>query len=194
MRAVRIIIFLLVVTGLIWLLVVLFQSVFSNGNSTTSTVTKVNLTSYANTDAAATLYIDGQVVANQEHNAVRITVDRNQASIEVIKGYDGQVVAQQVFPNTQASYLQFLSALDKAGYTKGDSDPALQNDAGSCPLGSRYIYTLTDGSKEVLHYWTTSCSNAGGTYGGSSSLTRQLFMLQIPETVLNGLTRNLSLQ
>ena len=193
MRAVRIIIFLLVVTGLIWLLVVLFQSVFSNGNSTTSSTLKVSLMSYANTDAAASMYIDGPVVANQDHNAVHITVDRNQTSIEVIKGYDGQVVAQQTLPNTQASYLEFLSALDKAGYTKGKNDPALQNDKGSCPLGNRYIYTLSSGSKEILHHWTTSCSNGGGTYGGGSSLTRQLFMRQIPETVLNSLTRNISL-
>ncbi len=193
MRAVRIIIFLLVLTGLIWLVVVLFQNVLSNGNNTANPATKLSLQSYAGTNAVASMYIDGPVVANQDHNAVRITVDRNQSSIEIIKGYDDQVVALQVFPNTQASYLEFLSALDEAGYTNGKSDPALQNDKGVCPFGNRYIYTLTDGSKEILHYWTTNCSGVSGTYSGKAALTRQLFLRQIPENALSTLTKDVAL-
>ncbi len=193
MRAIRILIFLLVVAGLIWLVVVLFQNVLSNGNNATSPEAKLSLESYAGTNVAATMYMDGPVVANQDHNAVRITVDRNQSSIEVIKGYDDQVVSQQVFPNTQASYLEFLSALGGVGFTKGNSDPALQNDKGVCPFGNRYIYTLTDGTKEILHYWTTNCSGSGGSYGGKAALTRQLFIRQIPDQVLNSITKNISL-
>jgi hypothetical protein len=193
MRAVRIIIFLLVVTGLIWLVVVLFQNVFTNGNDTSNSDTELSLVSYADTDAVATMYIEGPVVANQDHNAVRIAIDRNQSSVEVIKGYDGQVVAQQVFPNTQASYLEFLSALDKSGYTKGNRDPDLRDDKGSCPFGNRYIYTLNDGTKDVLHYWTTNCSGGGGTYGGKSSLTRELFLRQIPEKDLENITKDIAL-
>lgn len=193
MRATRIIIFLLVVLGLIWLLVVLFQNVFTNNNSTTNPDTKLSLVSYADTNAATTMYVDGPVVANQEHDAVRITIDRTQSSIEVMKGYDGQVVAQQIFPNTQASYLEFLSALDRIGYTKGKSDPALQDDKGSCPFGNRYVYSLTDGTKEVIHYWTTNCSGAGGTYSGNAELTRQLFMRQIPDKDLSNITRDVAI-
>lgn len=193
MRAIRTIIFLLVVVGLIWLIVLLFQNVFSNSNSTVAPTTKLSLVSYADTDAAATMYIDGPVVVNQDHNAVRITVDRNQSMLEVIKGYDNQVVAQQAFANTHASYVEFLSALDKLGYTKGKDDPALRNDKGSCPFGNRYIYTLSENTKELIHYWTTSCSGGGGTYGGSVSQTRLLFLRQIPDRVLSDLTKNVAL-
>ena len=193
MRAARILIFLLVAAGLIWLVVVLFQNVFSGNTSTANPNTKLSLASYASTDVVATVYIDGPVVANQDHNAVRITVDRNQSAIEVIKGYDDQVVAQQVFPNSQASYLEFLSALNRASFTKGKSDPALQNDKGACPFGNRYIYTLSDGSKEILHYWTTNCSGGGGTYSGNASLTRELFIRQIPDRPLSLITKDIEL-
>ncbi len=193
MRAARILIFLLVAAGLIWLVVVLFQNVFSGNTSTANPNTKLSLASYASTDVVATVYIDGPVVANQDHNAVRITVDRNQSAIEVIKGYDDQVVAQQVFPNSQASYLEFLSALNRANFTKGKSDPALQNDKGACPFGNRYIYTLSDGSKEILHYWTTNCSGGGGTYSGNASLTRELFIRQIPDRPLSLITKDIEL-
>ncbi len=193
MRAARILIFLLVVAGLIWLVVVLFQNVFSGNTSTANPNTKLSLASYASTDVVATVYIDGPVVANQDHNAVRITVDRNQSAIEVIKGYDDQVVAQQVFPSSQASYLEFLSALNRANFTKGKSDPALQNDKGACPFGNRYIYTLSDGSKEILHYWTTNCSGGGGTYNGNASLTRELFIRQIPDRQLSLITKDIEL-
>ena len=193
MRAARIIIFILVVVGLIWLVVLLFQNILSSGNSTVNPNTKLSLESYASTNVVAAVYIDGPVVANQDHNAVRISIDRNQSSIEVITGYDGQVVAQQVFPNSQASYLEFLSALSRAKFTKGNSDPSLQNDKGACPFGNRYIYTLTDGSKEILHYWTTSCSGGGGTYGGNASLTRELFIRQIPDRSLSSITKDIQL-
>ena len=193
MRAARILIFILVVVGLVWLVVLLFQNVFSSNTSTANPNTKLSLESYANTDVVATVYIDGPVVANQDHNAVRITVDRNQSAIEVIKGYDDQVVAQQVFPNSQASYLEFLSALSRANFAKGKTDPALQNDKGACPFGNRYIYTLSDGSREILHYWTTSCSGGGGTYGGNASLTRELFIRQIPDRALSTITKDVRL-
>lgn len=194
MRVTRIIIFLLVMTGLIWLVVLLFQNVFSsNNNDTTTPKVALSFVSYANTDAAAVMFIDGPVVVNQDHNAVRITVDRNQSMIEVIKGYDNQVVAQQAFANTQASYVEFLSALDRLGYTKGKDDPALQNDKGSCPFGNRYIYTLSENTKELIHHWTTSCSGGGGTYNGVASQTRLLFLRQVPVRVLNDLAKNVTL-
>lgn len=193
MRAARILIFILVVVGLLWLVVVLFQNVFSSSTSTTNPNTKLSLESYASTNIVAAVYIDGPVVANQDHNAVRITVDRTQTAIEVIKGYDDQVVSQQVFPNSQASYLEFLSALNRANFLKGKTDPALQNDKGACPFGNRYIYTLTDGSKEILHYWTTNCSGGGGTYGGNASLTRELFIRQIPDRDLYTITKDIQL-
>lgn len=193
MRAVRILIFILVVVGLIWLIVALFQKVISNGNTTTPSTTTQSLASYSDTSAAVSMYVDGPVVANQEHDAVRITVDQNQSSIEVIKGYDDQVVAQRSYPNTQASYLEFLSALDTAGFTKGKTDPTLQNDLGACPFGNRYVYTMRDSSKEILHFWTTNCSGTRGTYGGRADLTRELFMRQIPDADLTTLTNNIAL-
>lgn len=193
MRAARILIFILVIVGLIWLVVLLFQNILSSGNTTVNPETKLSLESYAGSNVVATMYIDGPVVANQDHNAVRISVDKNQSSIEVIKGYDDQVVNQQVFPNTQASYLEFLSALNRANFMKGKTDPDLQNDKGACPFGNRYIYTLSDGSKEILHYWTTSCSGGGGTYGGNASLTRELFIRQIPDRDLSLITKDIQL-
>lgn len=193
MRAARFGIFILVLLGLVLLVILLFRSVFNTNNSTTNPRDIPALATYADTNAQASMVVDGPIVSAQEHTAVRITVDRTQSLIEVMRGYDGQVVAQQAFPGSEAAYLQFLSALDRLGFTKGNADPKLQDSAGSCPFGNTYTYRLTNGSDEIVNYWTTSCSGGGGTYQGSRSETHQLFLRQIPPADLTRLTRNVAI-
>lgn len=194
MRAIRYIIFILVVIGLIWLIVLLFQSIFSNSNDTVTTQPDIpELSTYADTSAVATLFIDGPIVANQEHKSVRISVDRNQSRIEVISGYDNNVISQQAFASTEASYKQFLSALDRLSFTQGDTDLDKQTPDGSCPFGRRYTYTLKSASESVVNFWTTSCSPKGGTYQGEHSATKKLFLAQIPRVELREITNGISL-
>lgn len=189
MRIARILIFILVLLGLLWLVVLLFQRVFLGGSGqTTDPHQNLSLVSYANTNAVTSMYIGGPIVVNQNFTAYRISVDRTQTMVQVMRGYDEQVVAQQAFPNNTTGYQEFLSALDRVGFTQGKTNPELQDYSGSCPFGNRYVFTLTDGQEKILNFWITNCSGGGGTYQGHSSQTRRLFLRQIPTNVLNQLT------
>ncbi len=188
MRVIRSIIFIFICIGLIWLGIVLIMRAFSGGGNSQTILTQTKLVDLANSDAVAQLYIDGPIIVNQDHVGIRITVDRNSSLIERISGYDDQVVQQQSFPNTAASYAEFLSALDLQSFTKGNNDAKAQDYRGSCPFGNRYVYTLKESGGELYHYWTTSCG--GGTFGGQRNNTRILFTRQVPDKVLNDLLKN----
>lgn len=188
MRIVRTILFILVCIGLIWLFVALMMRAFSGGN-TTDVVQPTALTTYANTSTVASMSIDGPIVQNQEHEAVRITVDRTQSQIQVIKGYDGQVVEQRTYPNTQNSYEQFLAALDGLGFSLGLTDSSDAVEQGKCPLGNRLVYTLEDGSDLIGRGWTTSCGV--GSFGTTRNTIKNLFIDQIPRKDYLGITKDL---
>lgn len=190
MKIARILIFLLVMLGMVWLVILLFQRVFLGGSGQTAKPRQnLSLVSYANTDAVTSLYIGGPIVVDQNFTAYRIAVDKNQSTIEVMRGYDQQVVAQQAFTNNTAGYQAFLSALNRVGFTKGRINPELQDYGGSCPFGNRYVFTLTDGQEQIINFWTTNCSGGGGTYQGHSLQTRRLFLNQIPNDTLTQLRR-----
>jgi hypothetical protein len=189
MRAIRSIIFILVCIALLWLGVSLIRRALTNSNTTTP-IQRTSLASYARSDAKAELYADGPVVLNQEHDAFRITVERTQSKIEIINGYDGKVVRQEVYQNNPEGFEAFLKALDTVNFTKG-LKTASQDEQGKCPLGTRYSYKLIDGSKEVVNFWSTTCGS--GTYQGVRSSTRQLFINQIPTKTFNELMNGLNI-
>lgn len=189
MRVIRTIIFLLVCIGLIWLVVLLFASIFRGSNQTTVTTT-TELSSYARTGTTAQLVMDGPVIINQDHRSVRITVESTQSKIELISGYDGSVVRQDVFPNTQESYSVFLRSLDGLGFTKGNKS-VTTDERGQCPLQNRYVYKLTNNGNDVFRYWSTSCGT--GSFGGVRASVRTLFQRQIPTATYNDYLRGLSL-
>jgi hypothetical protein len=170
---------LLVTIGLLILLIVI---IVQGGGSSKDKVpqTKRSLVSYSATDAVARLTTVGPINAEQDHKQIQITVGRDDVVIETITGYNGAVTSQQNYANTEASYYEYLSALDRAGFTKGDSNPALKNDSGYCPLGNRYIFEFIQNDKTLERFWATDCGKPK-TYLGSVGLTLTLFQAQVPD-------------
>lgn len=41
--------------------------------------------------------IDGAINANEAHRQIRIAVDRNNVTFQIIKGYNGDVIQEQIF-------------------------------------------------------------------------------------------------
>lgn len=189
-RIIRIIVFLLVVIGLIWLIILLFSKVFSGGNQNAPTTT-TKLSTYAHSGTAAEFLIDGPIVVNQNHRSIRITVEASQSKIELMSGYEGQVIRQEVFPNTQDGYLNFLKGLDTLGFTKGNKT-TLKDERGQCPLQSRYVYALKNNGSDVLRYWSTSCGT--GSFGGKRDAVRQLFERQISSVTYSEFTRGMNVR
>lgn len=143
--------------------------------------TKKELTSYADSsDAVVTSRLIGPITAAQDHYEVEINVSNSQATVDLISGYDGNVIDSRSYPLTTEAFREFLSALDKVGFTKGNTDEALRNDQGYCPTGQRYIFEMRDGANNIQRFWTTSC-NGTKTYKGNRSATLNLFQKQIPD-------------
>lgn len=157
--------------------------------SDTPKKTDVTLTDYANSSTKVKFEADGPVVADQNHQGYNITVGRDAVTLEVTKGYGNEVVRAQTYSNNSEAYGEFLRALQLQNYTKGLQDPARADMRGFCPTGSRFVFTIENGSGNLQRYWTSTCG--GGTFKGNSQAIRNLFARQVPD--FNKLTADVRL-
>ena len=179
----------LITIGLIILLIVLL---FHHGGSGKVPATKAPLISYANTDTIVRETMDQVINAPDNHRTIQITVGRDNTTFELIQGYDGNPLTTKTYPMTESAYNVFLHALQHAGYTLGNDDNAAKDERGYCPLGTRYIFEVIDGSgADIERFWTTSCgSGVPSTFKGKTPTILQLFKLQVPD--YDHLTANVS--
>lgn len=167
---------------IVLLFVVIFMIIRGGGEEGKVPEAERELTSYADdSDAAVVFTTIGPVVAPQDHSEAQIVITNSDSSIDVMQGFDGNVINSQSYPMTTSAFGEFLHALDRAGYTEGNTAEDLKDDRGFCPTGSRYIFEVRDGSKTVQRFWATSCRNAPKTYRGNLNLTLELFRSQIPD-------------
>lgn len=183
----RYIVWLMAIVGLIIVLVILLSP--GSSKPTTPPAAK-SLPSFASTDAQASLTIDGPVNANQDHQAIRITVGRDNVTFEQLTGYEGQVVNLQSYSNTEAAYDVFLRSISYGGFTRGNTDKNLSDERGYCPLGDRYIFDFNQDGNDLQRFWSTSCGSPK-TYKGDVLLTIRLFQAQVPD--YSKLSQNVSL-
>jgi hypothetical protein len=178
----------LVTFGLLILLVFLL---FHGGNKANVPTTSAPLYSYASTGSQVRLTIDGPINANQDHVQVQITANQNIVTYDQIQGYDGNVINQQQFNNSENAYSAFLHALEVAGFTEGNTSRALSDEQGQCSLGDRFIFELIQNGNDIERFWVTSCPKSLRSYEGDAPLTITLFEAQVPE--YGTLTKNLAL-
>ena len=177
----------LVTIGLIVLaFVLIFNLTGRDSNSdVTAPAQQTQLTSYADTTKSARITVDGIINADSIHRQVQINISQNQSTFNLIGGYNGNVINSQTYENNQQSYRSFLFALQQAGFSRGDFDPAKADERGACPTGRRISLDVYDGNQRVQHLWTTTCG--GGTFEGNLNVITRLFQRQIPD--FNELTR-----
>ncbi len=140
----------------------------------------VNLLDFADRVGTVEFTQKGRITAADEYREIRITVGRVERTIDVIQGYDGEVIERKVYPNTEAAYASFVEGLARVGFAT-EQEAAYEDKAGVCPLGKRFDYALKDGTQSIVSLWSTSCSRRDGTFGGNQSSVRTLFTNQIPE-------------
>lgn len=178
----RLIIFLTIILGL-----VLIFTIFTRGGSNKTQTKKEKpqppkplvLTDYIERDSKVVFTVDGQVVADEKHQAVRITVGRSSKQIEILQGYQGNVIKSQSFDNNQQAYDVFLRALSRLGFAKKRST-TVTDERGVCPTGQRYISQIIDNNDQVLRTWSISCGS-GGTSGAVTPSVLSLFQKQVPD-------------
>ena len=171
----RYIIGLLITVGLIVLIIVLLLS-----GPSTPAKPPLDLGSYANTGAVAELIIDGPITAEQTHDEAKIDISQGTAAFTLYQGYQQTVLKTQSYPNNESAYAVFLHALQHLNFTKGNNDPALHDERGYCPAGTRYIFSfIGDNGQDLERYWSTTCGGTH-TYEGNTAGTVDLFQKQIP--------------
>lgn len=170
------------------LFIVILVLIFSGGNSTNGP-SPINPVSLASTNSSVRLVTEGQESADSTYREIQITIGQNSSELDVIGGYNGNVISSHQISNNQAAYDVFLHALNLAGFSNGDLS-ASQDERGHCALGQRYLYEIigpNGGVRQKL--WNDSCGV--GTFKGQDTYIRQLFQLQIPQ--YDNWTNNVSL-
>ena len=164
----------------IMLIIILVSLLFRGGGKPKVPTTTRALDSYAASGGEVDMTIDGPINAAANHEQIHISVDRDNAVFEYIKGYEGNVVKMQSYSNDQTAFEVFLLALARAGFTQGNNLPALKDERGYCPLGNRYVFELKQNGRSIERYWATACGKPR-SYLGATDLTIQLFRAQIPD-------------
>lgn len=141
---------------------------------------QIVLADYESKPAVVSLTTRGEVTADEERRAIRVSVSAEQRVLEILEGYDERVVSRQTFANNNNAYRTFLSALDTAGFSR-EQETEFDDERGVCPLGRRFVYKLQDGSDQVMRTWGTSCGAKQGSFGGDGRIVRRLFEEQIPD-------------
>jgi hypothetical protein len=167
--------FLIAIGILIFVFVLIFRG---GGGEERRTVTP--MVDYANTSTYMQYTHEGPINAEQAHDRIRITVSNQESSIEVFKGYQGNLVATRSYRNNALAYSDFLRGLELAGYRQGNPDKALADYRGFCPQGSRYVFSIKDGQSDTQQYWSTTCGGTQ-TFQGQTQIVRNLYLAQIPD-------------
>lgn len=162
------------------LIIVILVLIFTGGTSNKSNQQQpIDLTSLANTGDSVQLVTEGAISADSTHREIKITIGQSTSELDVIGGYNGNVISSHQIGNNEAAYNNFLHALALAGFSDGNLS-ASQNEQGHCPLGYRYLYQVVDASGNVKQkLWNDTCGV--GTFKGQGPLIRQLFQLQLPD-------------
>lgn len=177
-----------VILGIVFILFVFGWIIFSIdwGGSTSQEERiekEVKISELADTDASVRLQMNGAINSNKEHRQIWITVNNQFASIDVLRGYEGDVLKSKTFSNNTDSFTKFLAALEDSNFDKTRDYRGGQTEIGACPLGKRYIFEAFEpgAEEQIKHSWTTSCSNKIGTFDGKLNTTIRLFQSQIPD-------------
>jgi hypothetical protein len=139
------------------------------------------LSDYANTDALVRMTVDGPIVADQQHNAYRISVGRSETRIETLKGYEYEIIETRTYENNQQGFTNFLRALDVVGFSKGNDKATKEADdeRGMCATGKRFVFEIINGTSQIQRYWSSTCGTLG-TFKGNSAQVKSLFDRQVP--------------
>ncbi len=136
------------------------------------------LTEAASSDADFSFNTFGPIVAEEKHYRIVINIDRNSRSVEVYQGYNNLRVASRNLSNSEAAFSDFLSALDRSGYTDIQRT-RYDTEAGICPTRNRYTF-VSNQFGEDFSRWTSDC-NEKGNFGGNFDIVSSLFEAQIPD-------------
>ena len=175
--------YIISVAVILVLLVLLFVFVIKRGGNpsqpASDTKKVAQLVDYADKSSEVSLTTIGRLVGDEEHREIRIIVSANERRIEIISGYNQEVLSSQSYANNQAAYETFLSALGGQGFISAKKT-SITDSRSVCPTGQHYEYKLKENDEEKSNLWSISCDRSGN-FNGRASTVRELFRRQIPD-------------
>jgi len=166
------------ILGVILLIIFILVIALGGGSNESSSKDVKKLAEYATEPATAVAFSQaGAINSEENHREVRITVTDSLRQVQIFKGYDGQVLKYETYPNTTSAFRAFLAGIEQVGFSGERRSKASVESV--CPEGLRYSYELTSNDEEVINTWSASCDK--GTFGGRTSSVRSLFEAQIPD-------------
>lgn len=149
----------------------------TDNSQNTSQTQKVNKLSNDAESVSYTIY--GNLVAEEDRRAIRVTVSSSERRLEVLRGYDEAVIKRETLSNKESAFTNLLLALEQAKFTTRDS-AITQEDRGLCPLGYRYVFQTYYEDNSNVRSWLTSCDVKNSSFKGDSETVHELFVAQIP--------------
>lgn len=125
--------------------------------------------------------VHSQVVGDEKYRGIRISVSPTSRTIELLQGYNDQVIKTETLTNNQEAYDSFAEALQGVGFSNTQPVPKGITEDNVCPLGQHYSYEIYGTSQSNMRTWSTSCSGKDGDFAGKADMVRSLFRKQIPD-------------
>lgn len=162
-------------------LILLFAIIFGGGKKPAPVNPLKPLPDYAATDASVSFTTDGIINGDDLHRQIRITIDANSRTLDIVQGYSGRVISTKSFYNTQDAYTIFLKAINNEAFlAKNEKSKSPSSSDGQCPLGFRYIFSLDQDGGNLFNSWTSSCGPSVGNSKTALDAITALFQDQIP--------------
>lgn len=122
----------------------------------------------------------GRVVGEETRRAIRVTITNSERRVDVLQGYDENVIKSQTTANKQSAYEAFLIALQSAQFDLYDKNNKT-DDRSQCTTGQRYVYEVRYSDNSSIRSWSTACSVKIGSFQGNKGQVQTLFHAQIPD-------------
>lgn len=176
----RVILTILIGVGLLIMAVILVVRAISSLTSSGDTpeVTQTALVQQVDKDSEMRLTTQGRINSDAEHRNIVISVTRNQVQMQVMQGYQNNVINTFTASNNEAAYGAFLRSLDLLGFANGDDNPDLADERGYCPAGQRFVLEA-NGEGLDTRYWSTSCNRSRSTSTADVDAVVRLFQGQV---------------
>jgi hypothetical protein len=137
------------------------------------------LPDYSDSLAEVSFTDDGHINGDEQHLAIKITVDRFERKMDILGGYNGNILEEHTFPNNESAYNVFLHSLQNEGFTAARKKPTSGSEVGQCPQAHRFTLELNDSGDVLSSHWSTSCGT--GTSGALVGTVQSLFQAQITD-------------
>lgn len=183
-KTVQIALALILATVVIVAFVSIVRSIFFNNDSNSSVELDYGRSALLSSSPGRSvrMTVRGNIVGDEDFRSYQIDITPTSRTLSKINGYIGQPISVSKKANNIVAYEQFVSALDKANFMKGEEFVGTKNDIrGICATGFVYNFELFSYSTLEKNLWTSTCPGSKGSLQANLQQIYDLFVTQIPD-------------